>query len=288
MLPLVAGKTGTATTTDGTRLRTHRWSAADPWAALLLVHGLAEHAGRYAHVAEALAAEGLEVHAYDQRGFGGSEGRRAYVERWSVLHDDLEGRLSAVRSAHPDLPLVLYGHSMGGLVTAGYVLSESKRPFPDLLVLSAPGLDSAVPAWKRRLADLLSGVVPTFAMANGLPSDGLSRDPSVAERYDDDRLLVPRTTVRFAAEAFREQARVGARLSAGASLPVPTYVLHGSADPVVPPAASKRLEGHGPVTRYVHQDLRHECHNEPEWRVVVRDVVTWIRSNVAPPEGTAV
>ena len=284
----MADLTGTARMVDGTTLRTHRWSAADPWAALLLVHGLAEHAGRYAHVAEAMAAEGIEVHAYDQRGFGGSEGRRAYVDRWSILHDDLQDRLEAVRAAQPDLPVVLYGHSMGGLVTAGYVLSDTHRPLPDLLVLSAPGLDSAVPAWKQTLASVLSGIVPTFAMANGLPSDGLSRDPTVADRYVNDPLLVPRTTMRFAAEAFREQARVGARLAAGASVPVPTYVVHGSADPVVPPAASELLEGHGDLTRHVHSGLRHECHNEPEWRHVIADVVTWLRSRVPGRTAAAV
>lgn len=83
---------------DGTPILTRRWAAGGPvWASILLVHGIAEHAGRYEHVGRQLAGAGLDVHAYDQRGFGGSGGRRAYVERWSVMHDDLEDRLVAVR-----------------------------------------------------------------------------------------------------------------------------------------------------------------------------------------------
>jgi alpha-beta hydrolase superfamily lysophospholipase len=86
--------------------------------------------------------------------------------------------------------------------------------------------------------------------------------------------------MRFAAEAFREQDRIAARLAAGAALPVPTYVLHGSADPIVPLEASAALVGHGPVTRHVHDELRHESHNEPEWREVLGEVVRWVHANV--------
>ena len=272
---------GTARAPDGTALHTRRWRASDPWAALLLVHGLAEHSGRYLHVGEALAADGIEVHAYDQRGFGRSGGPRAFVERWSVLHDDLRSRLEAVRASQPGLPLVLYGHSMGGLVAAGYVLGETARPLPDLLVLSAPGLRAAIPRWRVTMATLLSGLAPRYAVPNGLPGGGLSRDDGVQVRYANDPLLVPRSTMRFAAEAFREQDRIGTLLAAGRPLPVPTYVFHGSDDPIVPAASSEALMGHGPVTRHVHDELRHECHNEPEWRAVLGEVVVWIREQAA-------
>jgi alpha-beta hydrolase superfamily lysophospholipase len=169
---------------------------------------------------------------------------------------------------------------MGGLVTAGYVLSDQLRPLPDLLVLSAPGLRAVIPRWRITMASVLSGIVPRYAVPNGLPSGGLSRDPGVEQRYGDDPLLVPKSTMRFAAEAFREQDRIAGRLAQGAQLPIPTYILHGSADPIVPTASSEVLLGHGPVTRHVHRELRHECHNEPEWREVLREVVAWVRANV--------
>src|SRR5512141_1756004 len=127
----------TARMADGTLLRTLHWGpVGEPWAVALIVHGLGEHGGRYGNVAGPLAAAGIDVNAYDHRGFGGSAGRRAYVDRWSQLHDDLEERLTALGAEHPDLPLILYGHSLGGLVAAGYVLSEQARTLPGLLVLS--------------------------------------------------------------------------------------------------------------------------------------------------------
>jgi alpha-beta hydrolase superfamily lysophospholipase len=121
---------------DGTPLLVREWSveAGEPWAMLLLVHGLAEHSGRYEHVGAHFAAAGIETHAIDLRGFGASGGARAWVNRWSELHDDLEERITALRTGAPTRPLVLYGHSLGGLVCLGYVLDG--RSEPDLLVLS--------------------------------------------------------------------------------------------------------------------------------------------------------
>src|SRR5207244_6923598 len=123
---------GTARTRDGLQLRTLRWPAAGVARAhLLVIHGIAEHAGRHAHVASRLASAGIETYAFDLRGFGASGGRRAYVDRWSQYHDDLEDRLTAIRSEAGGQPVVLYGHSMGGLIALGYVLADVRRPDPD-------------------------------------------------------------------------------------------------------------------------------------------------------------
>lgn len=273
---------------DGTILRTLHWAPdGEAWAAALVVHGLGEHGGRYGNVAHALTAAGIDVQAYDHRGFGGSAGRRAYVERWSQLHEDLAERMRAVRAEHPRLPLVLYGHSMGGLIVLGYVLSETPLPMPDLLVLSAPGLDSEVPGWKRRLAATLTNVLPRMRIANGLAEDGLSRDPSVRALADADPLCLETSTVRFGAEAFAEQDRVRAAVARIDALPVPTYVFHGSDDPIVPVAVSKPLEAKSHVTRRVHEGLRHECHHEPEQAEVLAEVVAWIRANAGSGSGSA-
>ena len=272
---------GTVRMPDGTTLRTLHWAShGDPWAVALVVHGLGEHAGRYETVAAALPAAGIEVFGYDHRGFGGSSGHRAYVDHWTQFHDDLAARVFAVRAARPGLPLVMYGHSLGGLIACGYVLSGVDRPLPDLLVLSAPGIDAAQPAWKKRLAAILRGVTPRMRLSNGLADDGLSRDPSVRAKADADPLCLGSSTVRFGAEAFAEQDRLQALLPGLKAMPVPTYVLHGSADPIVPVGSSRVLEGKGNVTRRVHEGLRHECHHEPEHEAVLAEVVAWIRSEV--------
>jgi acylglycerol lipase len=272
---------GTASVADGTTLRTLHWTPeGEPWAAALVVHGLGEHAGLYGTVAGALTGAGIDVFAYDQRGSGGSAGVRAYVDHLGQFHDDLAERMLAVRATRPGLPLVLYGHSLGGLITAGYVLSGRDLPMPDLLVLSAPALDAEQPAWKKSLAKVLTGITPKMKLANGLPKDGLSRDPAVQAAVDADPLCLSTSTVRLGAESFAEQARLQAVIPGISAMPMLTYVLHGSADPIVAPAASAILEGKGNVTRRVHEGLRHECHHEPEYPQVLAEVVAWIRANV--------
>src|SRR5262249_20990375 len=157
-----------------------------------LVHGLAEHSGRYEHVGAQLASEGIDPYAFDLRGFGGSGGPRASVDRWSQLHDDLEERLVAVRSIAPARPLVLYGHSLGGLIALGYVLDGRSRP--DLLVLSAPAIGANVPAWQRALIGSLRRVTPGLMLSNRLRGEVLSRDPAVAVDYFADPLNLHRST----------------------------------------------------------------------------------------------
>ena len=267
---------------DGLELRVYEWPAADaPRAHLLLVHGIAEHAGRYGHVATQLAKAGISTHAYDQRGFGGSGGHRAYVDRWSQYHDDVEDRLAEVRSAADSLAVILYGHSMGGLIALGYTLADPRRPLPDLLVLSAPAIDAAVPGWKRRLADILGGTVPRFAITNTFPPGGLSSDPAVEAEYLADPRAVHRTTTRLGVSLFREQDRVKSALAGGRPLPVTTYVLHGADDPIVPEGASRSLEGRANVTRRVYPGLHHETHNEPSGAAVIDDTIAWIRGQLS-------
>lgn len=259
---------------DGTELATRRWRPKDgapPWGSVLIVHGLGEHSGRYDHVGRWLAWAGLDVRAYDQRGFGGSGGPRAYVERWSQLHDDLDSQLDPIRLAGP-APVVLFGHSLGGLVALGYVLAD--WPPPDLLVLSAPAIEAEIPIAKRLAALVLGRVAPNLRVPNGLRGADLSRDAEVGERYVSDPLNEHRTTTRFGMEALREQGRVSRSLE---RLAIPTLVVHGTEDRIVPPGASFGLQGRPGVTRRLYSGVRHELHNEPEGQRIVSEIIEWLR-----------
>jgi alpha-beta hydrolase superfamily lysophospholipase len=263
---------------DGTPLLVRHWAveSGEPWASMLLVHGLAEHCGRYEHVGAQFAHAGIDVHGFDLRGFGGSGGPRASIDRWSQLHDDLEERLVAIRSIAPARPLVLFGHSLGGLITLGYVLDGRARP--DLLVLSAPAIDARIPLWQRALVASLRRVAPGMALSNRLDPDDLSCIAGVGEDYVKDPLNQHKSTARFAYAAFGEQRRVAASLD---RLSIPTLVVHGADDRIVPATASEPLERQPGVTRTVYPGLRHELHNEVMGPQVVQAELAWISDRVS-------
>jgi alpha-beta hydrolase superfamily lysophospholipase len=260
------------TAADGTDLLVRAWPADAPWASVLIVHGLGEHSGRYEHVGDQLAAAGLDVQSLDLRGQGRSGGRRGHVDRWSQFHDDLEERLLAVRAVAGDRPVVLYGHSMGGLVVLGYLLTERHKP--DLVVVTSPGLDSTVAGWKKVLAPFLARIVPTLAVPNGIDGTTLSRDPRVAGKVAADPACAKASTARFGAEALAEQARVRRDYP---YLTLPMLVLHGLDDGLVPAVASERLATLPNVERRTYPGLRHELHNEPEGTAILDEVIAWLR-----------
>jgi len=267
-----------ASAADGTDLLVRRWSAAAatsetaPWAAVLIVHGLAEHSGRYEHVGDQMAASGLDAWSFDLRGNGGSGGRRGDLDRWSQFHDDLADILAMVRAEAGGRPVALYGHSMGGLVVLGYLLTD--RPKPDLVVVTAPGLDSTLASWKRALAPVLARIVPTLPIPNGIDGATLSRDPRVGDKVAVDPACVKTSTARFGAEAIAEQAKVGRGIG---RLALPMLVLHGLDDGLVPAQASEVLATLPNVERRTYPGLRHELHNEPEGPAVIDEAIAWLR-----------
>jgi acylglycerol lipase len=259
---------------DGTPLHVRLWpSAGKPWARVLLVHGIGEHSGRYERTGRLLSGAGLEVQAFDLRGHGLSGGRRVYVRRWDDYLDDVEVRLAALRQQGG--PIVLFGHSLGALIALTYACSG--RPTPDLLVLSAPPLSAKVPAWQRILAPILGRVAPTVVLSNPIAADQLSRDPAVGTAYFADPLVQPRTTARLGAQLFGAMKRARSELG---RLTVPTLVIHGGDDTLVPTTASEPLGTLPGVKRRVLPNLRHETLNEPEGPEVVAQIVAWLRGHV--------
>ncbi|MGD2101641.1 MAG: lysophospholipase [Acidimicrobiia bacterium] len=243
-----------------------------PRAHIVLVHGLGEHSGRYERMGSAFAEAGFWVRAFDLVGGGGSGGRRWHIDDWAKYHDQLEPHVVWARDQGG--PLILMGHSLGGLIALGYLCSD--RPQPDLAVLSAPALAGGA-AWQRALTPVLAKIAPTLALANGVKGEHLSRDPSVAEAYFADPLVITKATVGFAAEAFDEIDRVKGELG---RLSLPTLVIHGGDDQLVPTPSSEPLGELENVERKVYEGLRHETFNEPEGPEVVADLIAWIETQI--------
>lgn len=266
-------KTTLGSTRDGlTQLRRH-WPVASAKSAVLLVHGIGEHSGRYEHVGAHLAARGFDTLTFDNRGYGQSGGRRAYVRNFSQYLDDVEDLLAERRSL--DVPVVLFGHSLGGLIATDYLVGH--RSQPHLAVLSSPALSAVVPAWQRITAPTVGRLLPKVFVPQKISGSILSRDPEVAAAYENDPLVIKGATAGLGNEIFKAMQRAMAGIE---DISVPTYVFHGADDTLVPPSASEPLATLPGFTRKVWPGLLHECMNEPEQVEVMNAVADWIDSQI--------
>ena len=240
---------------------------------IVLVHGIGEHSGRYARTGSLLAEAGYRVRGFDLLGCGASSGERADIARWSLFLDQVEGNLGSVRTE--GRPLILMGHSLGGLIALDYALSE--RPAPDLLILSSPALGGGK-GWQRSIAPILARLFPTLLIPTRIKGDQLSRDPRVGKAYFTDPLVLAKASTRLGASIFATQDRL---LAAIGKLDIPTMVIHGGEDTLVPTVASEPLGSVEGLVRKVFPDLRHETLNEPEGPEVVAHIIEWIGSKTA-------
>ena len=254
---------------SGGRLAARTWVGEQPPGhVVLLAHGYGEHVGRYEHVAAALVADGAVVVGVDHVGHGRSEGERVVVPDFERVVDDLHAVDERARAEHPGLPVVLVGHSMGGLIAARYAqrYGDSLRA----VVLSGP----LVGEWTAGAQLLALPELPDVPLDSGT----LSRDPAVGRAYEADPLVWHGPFKRPTLEAI---ARAIAAVQDGPSLgDLPLLWVHGADDQLVPPAGSRpgveHLRGEVFVER-LYPGARHEVFNEVDADAVLADVTAFLR-----------
>jgi alpha-beta hydrolase superfamily lysophospholipase len=237
---------------------------------------MAEHSERYDWVARWLVARGYSVHGFDQRGHGASEGPRNHAPSFETLLDDISDFVALVRREEPDLPLILLGHSMGGLEVAQ--LLALRHPSVAAAVLSGPAIQplASVGPIGLALGGLLSNLLPRLGLSSGIDPKGLCRDAAVVEAYVNDPLIETKITLRLASELFRASRR--SRVSAH-QVRVPVLIVHGEADPLCSVEGSRAfhagLEPSGCELR-TYPGLLHEVLNEPEREQILAEIHAWI------------
>ena len=265
---------------DGTQLFVQRWPAPGTvHGTVQVVHGLGEHIGRYAAVAQALNGAGWHVVGHDQRGHGRSEGARGTVPAGPGFLADLAAVMDAVRKAGRH---VLLGHSMGGLVAARFAAEALaaapaawSRPL-DGLVLSSPALDLGLNTFQKALLTVLGPLAPDLRVGNGLKPTWISRDAGVVQAYVDD----PRVHDRITPRLVRFMQDSGAQVQAQAQRwQLPTLLLWAGADRCVAPRGSVAFAAAAPaavVSSQAYPELFHEIFNEPERAQVLTRLMQWL------------
>lgn len=242
---------------------------------VLLVHGLGEHAGRYERLARRLNDWGFAVRGYDQYGHGESGGVRGGLPSDDRLLDDLADVMDSTRARMDRAtPLILFGHSLGGLVAARYVARGAKPV--EGLVLSSPALDPGLTPFQKFLLNVLPRIAPDLRVGNGLDPADISHDPTVVQAYRDDPLIHDRISGRLA--RFIVDAGVATREQAP-RWKTPTLLMYAGHDKLVNPEGSREFAAAAPaqvLTAHCFDDMNHEIFNEVDRELVFGELKTWL------------
>lgn len=246
-----------------------------PRGLLLVAHGAGEHGARYADFARQCTARGYVVAAIDHVGHGRSGGTPGDMVDFADCLGDLNQWRELLSARFPDLPQFLVGHSMGGLIVGSYLLDQQAGLAGAVLCASLVMTDDAPGPFLRRVINLLSRIFPRLGV-HKVDAAGVSRDPEVVRRYNEDPLVFHGTMgTRMLRELFDAVDVLKARV---AEITVPLLVLHGLEDRLTSPEGSKLLAEHaGSADKQlkVYPELFHEIFNEPEREAVIGDVLNW-------------
>ncbi len=274
-------QTGTFQSKDGTKIFYQAWVPESPKGVVIIVHGILEHSDRYQNVVNTLVPEGYAVWAFDHRGHGRSEGRRAYVDRFEDFLVDLEAFEAKVRAENPDLGIHLLGHSMGSLIVAHYVASlETPEKFKSLILSgtgAAPGPD--ITWFIKNVSKLLSVILPKIRLPAGTDPNFISNDPEVVRAYIEDPMIEMKVTPRIAAEVMKASTKM---IEIAPGITIPTLMQIGSEDRAFHPSTWEPLFnaiGASDKEFKLYDGFKHEVYNEVNKEIALNDLKDWINSH---------
>ncbi|WP_457553117.1 alpha/beta hydrolase [Desulfobacula sp.] len=250
----------------------------EPKAILLIVHGVAEHSGRYMNVVNHFVPSGYAVYGIDHIGHGKSDGKKGFVERFQDYTKPLKKYFDKIQGWHPQKPIFLIGHSLGGLISAAYLLEHQNEVSG--AVLSGPGIKIPDNISKATIlaGKILSAIMPKAGVIQ-LDAAGVSRDPAVVEAYIKDPLVYTgKITARLGAQMLKTMQHVTGN---AAKIKLPIMIVQGSDDKLIDPTGAQLLFdliGSKEKTIKVYDGFYHEVFNEPDHKKVLDDVKLWLES----------
>jgi acylglycerol lipase len=262
---------------DGLDIFAQSWEPTMPLpkAVVCLVHGLGEHTSRFAHVAEAFGKEGFVLFAADLRGHGRSGGARGHISSAEDFMQDIDALLEQARARYPGLPIILYGHSLGGILVLHYGLL--RKPDVKGVIATSSGLHTALEQQKIKImmAKVLGSLTPNTSMASGLNPKSISHDEKVVQAYINDPLVHDKVSLGFGKIMLGVSAWT---LAHAKEFSLPLLLLHGKADVLAFPSSSMEFAASlkEKCTLVLWDDAYHELHNEPEKNEVFKTMTIWM------------
>lgn len=271
---------GAFKTTDGVNIHTEAWLPdGDVRAVVLMVHGLAEHIGRYAHIADRLTRDGYAFYGLDHRGHGKSDGLRAYFENFDQPLNDLKTYLDQVKAQNPGKKIFIYGHSLGSLITLNFVLRYPSEFAGMIISGTTLGVEGGQPKLLITMGEIMNNILPKLPVAP-LDAKDLSHDPVAVTAYDTDPLIHRgNVRVRMANQIVQYSRHVREHLN---QFKLPVLIIHGGEDKICPTPGSAILSqgiGSTDKTVKVYPGLYHEIHNEFEKETVLNDITNWLNQH---------
>jgi acylglycerol lipase len=251
-----------------------------PVAVLIVVHGIAEHSGRYANLVNYFAPKGYAIYSFDLRGHGKSDGKRSYVERFSYYPDDLKTFCDKVSEENKNMKTFLVGHSMGSTIAVDYAIEHQGEL--NGLIVSGTTLKAGASISKASIfmAKILSALIPKMGV-KALDSADISRDKAVVEAYVDDPLnYTGKLSARVGAELLKTMEKLQSKMS---ELSLPILIMHGAADRISDPSSSRMLfdgAGSKDKTLKLYEGFYHEIFNDPDRQQVFSDMDDWLKLHV--------
>ncbi len=246
-----------------------------PRGIVCLVHGLGEHTSRYAHVAEAFGKAGFVLFGADLRGHGRSGGARGHLSSIEDFMQDIDLSLEQARLRYPGLPVILYGHSLGGIQVLHYGLT--RKPNLKGVIATSPGLHTALEKQRLKVfaAKALGALLPTVSIPSGLDAKHLSHDAAVVQAYLEDPLVHDKITFGFGRVMTGVTTRV---LAQAREFPLPLLLMHGKEDKIAFPASSTEVAAalKEKCTLVLWDDAYHEVHNEAEKDEFFTTMTLWM------------
>jgi len=245
-------------------------------AVLVIVHGVGEHIDRYKNFTNVLPGHGYAVFGFDLRGHGRSDGKRGHIQSWEEYRGDLRNFFKLVYDQAPDLPVFLFGHSLGSLIALDYLLRYPEGLKGAIISGNALLPTEAAPPMLKMIAKALSGISPAFTMKVTLKGDSLSRNPEEAQAYEKDPMVHWQRTARWGTECLQEIEWIDCRAS---EIKIPMLFVHGGCDPLVSVEGTRdyfERISFPDKTLYVYPDCLHEPHNDLEYQKEISDILGWM------------